>query len=492
MKRAIATTLALLLVTAFASAQSVTISQIDSTRLLTRQTVDLYVSLTDENGVPIREANRGGFRVFESPDGEDFEPVPVTGFDPDATAEEGITFYLLIDNSGSMYDTLDGRPTEEASRRRIAHARSAIRTFLSEIDSPRDQVGLASFNTFYTVHAEPGRDMSRITDQLGDIERPERREAYTELYASIREAVDDVAVADGRTVLIVLSDGENYPFFEYTGDEHPEYGDTLFRYTEAVERAQREGVSVYAVNFGMEQDSNLDEIAVDSGGRVYDARDKEELAAVYQDIRRRVLEEYRLTYRATVSPADRKYVRVEYRRAGGVTDTTRFYFANTMFGTPSERFGPLLLLPFLAAIAGWWIIRMLRFANRRRDANLEVLGGRTQMFPLEQSRTVVGTSEAADVTVAGAAKGAAGRGRAGGAGGSGGGGSSATVAYDAKTNSYSVESDEEIRVNNQPVKRKKLEPGDVITIGEQTVVFDDTREEGEPESGDDEGKGAKR
>jgi pSer/pThr/pTyr-binding forkhead associated (FHA) protein len=32
-------------------------------------------------------------------------------------------------------------------------------------------------------------------------------------------------------------------------------------------------------------------------------------------------------------------------------------------------------------------------------------------------------------------------------------------------------------VNNQPVKRKRLEPGDVLTVGEGTVVFDDTREE---------------
>lgn len=473
MKRTIVTILALLLVGAFAGAQSVTISQIDPTRLLTRQTVDLYVSLTDEDGVPIREANRGGFRVFESTDGEDFEPVPVTGFDADATAEEGITFFLLVDNSGSMYDTLEGRPTDETSGRRITHARSAIRTFISEIDNPRDEVGLASFNTFYSVHAQPGPDTSRITDRLRDIERPERREAFTELYGAIREAVDDIAVTGGRKVLIVLSDGENYPYFEYTGEAHPDYGNRLFRYTEAVERAQREGVSVYAVNFGMEQDSNLDEIAVDSGGRVYDAEDEEELAAVYRDIRQRVLNEYQLTYRATVSPADRKYVRVEYRRAGRATDSTRFYFANTMFGTPSERFGPLLLLPFLAALAGWWIIRMLRFANRRKDANLEVLGGRTQVFPLEQPQTVVGTSETADVTVA-TQRG--GRGAQKGAGGARSAGSSATVAYDSKSDSYRVESEEEIRVNNQPVKRKKLEPGDVLTIGEHTVVFDDTRE----------------
>jgi Ca-activated chloride channel family protein len=447
-------------------------SQIDASGLLTRQQIDLYLSVTNDAGEPVEDAEVGDFQVYESADGNTFEPVRVLDFSAGAPANEGISFFLLVDNSGSMYDTLEGRPTDETARRRITHARSAIRTFLSGIDNPEDEVGMASFNTFYSLHAEPTRDKGRIDALLEDIERPEQAEAYTELYASIRAAVDDLAVADGRKVLIVLSDGENYPFYEYTGEEHLEYGQRLFTYGEAVERAQREGVSVYAVNFGPERDSHLDEIAGESGGRVYDARNQRELAAVYQDIRRRVLEEYRLTYRATVAPAERKHVRVEYQSPGGTVETTRFYFANTIFGTPSERFGWLFLIPLIAAVLGWLLIRQLRFTNRRRDANLEVLGDRTQVFGLEQrGQTVVGTSEKADVTVAG---GAAGGGEAA---------SSATVVYDPKSKSYTVQSDREIRVNNQPVKRKKLEPGDVLAIGESTVVFDDTRERDEDETG---------
>jgi Ca-activated chloride channel family protein len=479
MKRATTLTLLLTLAAGLAVGQSVTISQIDASRLLTRQRVDLYVSLTDETGEPIDGARQGDFRVFEATDGEAFEPVPVTAFNAGVAAEEGITFFLLVDNSGSMYDTLEGRPTDETAGRRITHARAAIRTFLSGIDNPRDEVGLASFNTFYRVHAEPTGDTSRIDALLDDIERPERSEAFTELYAAIREGVDDVAIAEGRTVLIVLSDGENYPYYEYTGEEHPEYEDRLFTYGEAVERAQREGISVYAVNFGAERDSNLDEIALESGGRVYDARNEQELTAVYEDIRRRVLEEYRITYRATVAPAERKYVRVEYRRPDAVAETTRFYYANTIFGVPSERFGLLLVVPLLLAMLGWWIIRSLRFANRRRDANLEVLGDRTQVFPLERGQTVVGTSESADVTVAGSGA----RRPRGASPGEAASGGAATVVYDEKSNSYTVQSDEEIRVNNQPVKRKKLEPGDVLSIGDSTVVFDDTREKGGSNTG---------
>lgn len=455
---------------ALTSAQSVTITQIDSSALLTRQRVDLYLSLTDAAGEPVDGAGAESFRVFESPDGRDFSEVPVLDFEADATASEGVSFFLLVDNSGSMYDSLEGRATENPAEQRISHARNAIRSFLSDIDNPRDQVGLASFNTFYRLQAEPSRNTGRIDALLDEISRPDREESYTELYAGIREAVDDLAVAPGRKVLIVLSDGENYPYFEHSGEAHPEYGERLFRYEEAVERAQREGVSVFAVNFGPNRDSNLDEIAVESGGRVYDASDQSELAEVYGDIRRRVLQEYRLSYRATAAPAERKYVRVEYEDA---PETTRFYFASTIFGTPAESFSFLILIPLLVAVVGWLLIHRLRFTNRRQDANLEVIGGRTEIFPLKQQQTVVGTSEKADVTVAGGA-GKSGGGRAAG---SGAGGSNATVAYDPQSDTFTVESDEEIRVNNQPVKRKRLEPGDVLSIGDSTIVFDDTRQE---------------
>ncbi len=470
-------TLALILLTVAAAAawsQSLTISQIDSSRLLTRQRVDLYVSLTDARGEPIDGAERADFQVLESADGQDFAEVPLLQVDADATATEGISFFLLVDNSGSMYDTLTGEPTEEAERRRIAHVRRAIRTFLSEIDNPQDRLGLASFNTFYTVHSKPSRDQGLIDSLLGEIERPERAAAYTELYAAVRAGVDDLAVAEGRKVLIVLSDGENYPYAPNEGEPHPEYGERIFEYGEAVERAQREGVSVFAVSFGPQGDSNLSAIATETGGRVYDARNQEELAAVYTDIRRRVLEEYRLSYRPTAEPAERKYVRVRYEGSDGSAQTTRFYFADTIFGTPAEGFTLLWLIPLLLALAGWWAIQHARFLNRRRDANLEVIGGRTQIFPLESAQTVVGTSDRADVTVAGTG----GRGGGAGGGGAGGGGaSSATVVYDPKSDSYTVQSDSPIRVNNQPVKRKRLEPGDVLTVGEGTVVFDDTREE---------------
>ena len=43
---------------------------------------------------------------------------------------------------------------------------------------------------------------------------------------------------------------------------------------------------MYAINFGAEKDRNLQAIALETGGAVFDAADREELAGVYDAIRR--------------------------------------------------------------------------------------------------------------------------------------------------------------------------------------------------------------
>ena len=55
----------------------------------------------------------------------------------------------------------------------------------------------------------------------------------------------------------------------------------------------------------------------------------------------------------------------------------------------------------------------------------------------------------------------------------------ATILYDPKDKSYTVVGPGEITVNNQPVKTRKLEPGDVIDVGGATIVFDDSKDKKE-------------
>ncbi|MFO8043351.1 MAG: VWA domain-containing protein, partial [Alkalispirochaeta sp.] len=200
---------------AVSAVHSMRTAEIDTSRLLTRQTVDVYLGITDAAGESVEGITAEALQIEEAPEGGTFRPVEILSVDPRAAETEGITFFLLIDNSGSMYDRIDGTPTDERSETRMTAVQEAIRTFTDRIDNPRDQIALATFNTHYRLLLEPTSSMRTVDRILEEIPRPEADDAYTELYRAVSHAAGDLSEAEGRRVLLVLSDGENYPFAEH-------------------------------------------------------------------------------------------------------------------------------------------------------------------------------------------------------------------------------------------------------------------------------------
>ncbi len=449
---------------------NIRIAQIDASRLLINQTVQVYVSVTDEQGKPVEGLTADSFTVYESADGRDFTEIPrITGFKPQANSMDGINFLLLIDNSGSMYDTLSGKPTEDKAKMRITHAQNAVRAFLSSMTNPRDKVGLVSYNTFYTLHSKPIKDKVKITGYLDSIERPLPEKAYTEMYAGLYLAVEEFQALGGRKVIVILSDGENYPYAVHAQKDHEVFKHRIFKYTEPIAQAQQEGVSIFAVNFSKERDKNLKSIAIETGGAVYDAFNQEELKKVYQKIQNQVVNEYLISYRATMDPAphERKYVKVTHKRGPDTISATRFYFSGTVFGIPLRQFTPLLIIPLALALLLLWVISRLKFEKKKGPASLEVLhsdigSSSTRVLCLDSPKTIIGGSDKAGLTIAGAPAVRE---------------IHATVIFDEKRKSYKIEAQAEITVNNQPVKTKLLEAGDVINVGGTTIVFDDGKVE---------------
>ena len=290
---------------------------------------------------------------------------------------------------------------------RITAAREAVRTFLASMTNPADQVGLVDFNTFYHVLSRPTAERERIAGLLDGIDRPTPDQAYTELYASLASASREFAGIGGRKAIIVLSDGENYPYAEHSGKSHPVTGSRITAYTDAILACQQEGVTVYGISFGPEKDRNLQAITVETGGKLFDAADARELSSAYETIRRQVAGEYLLTYRAGLAPAERTHVRVEVDAAGARAAATRFYFASTVLGLPMTRLTPLLLVPLAVAVLLLVVLTLLKLERRPGPASLEVLQtmvGRpsTRVLPLAGTKTVIGATRAADLTISGA------------------------------------------------------------------------------------------
>lgn len=447
-----------------AGAQRLSIGQVDTGRLLIGQRVDLYVSFdvpstdvasSDSPAVP----GLDDIAVYESADGTVYREVDeIYDLSSVRSLNAPLAFYVLVDNSGSMYDEIiDG--TDE---RRIDAARAAIREFANSITNERDRIGLAVFNTGYRELSPPSTDKAAIGDLLDSIEQPAREQAYTELYAALVEAATD-ATAVGRRTVVVLSDGENYPYSVYENEPHPKHGSRLFAHQDAIEAFQREGLSLFAIHYGDREDPNLGRIAAETGGRVYRARDTEELSRVYADIRTELLNEYRLSYRATMIPAEQRFVRVTYRAGTSTLRSERPYFANTLFAGRGEADTTLFIVLLAVGVAGLGALLMLSIRGGVKSSSLVVIdsggaSGLARTVALGTDVTVIGASPDADVTIAGSPAVSE---------------RHAQVTYEPARQEYTIVSDAPVRVNNAMTTRRVLKAGDVINIEGTVFAFDE-------------------
>ncbi len=451
----------LALATVAAGAQGMSITQIGTERLLSFQETRLYVS------APLLGLQPGGepplFEVWESADGEEWESRPVNAVSLQPNADAGISFFLLLDNSGSMWTDLDGNDTADVAAMRVEGAKAAARSFLSAL-SPRDRVGLAVFNTRYWSAVAPGGSPEDAVRALDELSRPVSEDAYTELYLSMARGLSEFAAEPGRRVLIVLSDGENYPYALKTGKPNPETGTASAAPSDIIDRAVRDGVTVYAVRFGSQRDPLIAGVAGESGGRAFDAMDGGQLAGVYETIRRDVLAELSVDYRAGMSRGEKRWVRVATAAADGrKLSATRYYYAGTVLGqsaSDAEAWQWLLL----AAAALLWLVLVLFKLERETDrAGVRLLygpgGQSTRFFELSGAQTVIGAAPDADISIAGNPSLKA---------------SHATILFDEEKHVFTVVSDSPVTVNNHPVTRKRLESGDVINMAGTVVVFDES------------------
>ena len=452
------------IMTVIAFGTTAKISQVDTDELLLNQKVKVYLGITDNAGNTIKNLSADDFTVYESADGNEYkEATGVKDLKFGINYEKGINFLILIDNSGSMYYDINGRATSDESRMRMTYVKNAVKSFIESVN-PDDKVGIASYNSYYTLYAAPGDDLQTVSSVVDNIKRPEGEEAWTEIYSSLSLAVKDFKGLKGRKAVIILSDGENMPYFLNVKKPHRDFGEKVFTYDEPIQGALEEGVTVYSINYGSpaeKKDSNLGNISIETGGVMFDAYNENELKNVYTTIKNQILNEYMLTYNATMIPSTKKFIKIEFNHDGNVNEARRYYFASTIFGMPMKTFNPLVLLAFVLACIMLFLLSLLKFNNKATQPNLEVLSTQgkalTKVLTLGKGKTVIGGSTNANMTIVGVPSIKD---------------KHATIVYDNARKAFTVVSEEAIKVNNKRTTTRVLEDGDVLNVGGTTIVFD--------------------
>lgn len=424
---------------ALLSAENIRITQVDVNNLLLKGEIGAYVSMGEADSEGLEPAD---FRVTEA----DGTELAVLSVEQNVNKDEGIGFLLLIDNSGSMYDeSYEGIP-------RIDHAKAALSSFVAQVSGSKDVLGVLSFNTLLDELAPLGSDPVNISKRIQTLSRPTDDMSYTELYQSLDSSILNFAQVPGRKALIVLSDGENYPFFKNAGKPNPEWGESAVTPDEAQEALWKAGITLYGINFADKRDPDLERVAVSSGGRIFDARNAAELENAYADIRKAIQNEVRLSLKAPAYNASERTLTVKVK--GG--EDSRKYLVPLLFGAPGTG---SILIPILFMLGGLALLVFLYFITFEKPVERPQIqtvdSGMT--IALTGNATVIGSSADAQMTIAGNPAIDA---------------EHATIIRDDETGVFTLVSKRRVRVNNNPVTKRELKAGDVIQIEGTSIVFD--------------------
>lgn len=192
--------------------------------------------------------------------------LPIAVKEPACVAPTGhADVALVIDASTSMLErTLAGRS-------KLAAAFDAADTFLGELDMPRDQVAIVSFNAAAeTVQTLTG-DRWSCLESLGRITVQQQ----SRIDLGIRTAHDELASerrrATNQPVIVVLTDGRSNPIGPEAAVEHARL-------------AKLAGIALFSVGLGQDLDVWALEAIASKPTYFYRAPDAEDLAEIYQEI----------------------------------------------------------------------------------------------------------------------------------------------------------------------------------------------------------------
>ena len=248
--------------------------------------ITLGVTVTDRRGTFVADLTRDDFAIVE-----DGKTQAVTYFargDESASAPP-LHLGLLFDTSGSMGED-------------IKLARSAAVKFLNTLSDARDMT-LVDFDTEVRVARYGQRDFPRMVERI----RGRQPGGWTAMYDALGVFLDGAVENEGRTILILYSDG----------------GDTrsTITFSDVLTLVRASEVTIHTVGFLDHQSSGgrlsqrmrLTEIAETTGGQAFFPSAMKDVEAAYEKVVAQIRNQYSIGYTSTNTAQDGKWRKVEIK-----------------------------------------------------------------------------------------------------------------------------------------------------------------------------------
>lgn len=286
--------------------------------------VSVYVSVRDGNNQPAA-IQAGKLRLFEN--GVEVKPEAVSG----SSEAESVNTMLLIDTSGSM-----------AFADKLNAAKSAANDFFTRMRAA-DTSGIIAFDTDVRELQPLTSDAGKLSKALGIL----KAQGNTAFYDALAKAVDILNKVEGRKAIIALTDGMDNRSKKTAEDVLSGIGFS--------------GLSISTIGFGVppqsgqpaDNEEGIDEsvlqnIANQAGGQYAFAQDATSLSTVYDQMRRALQSEVKITYHSNLPLRD------------GVQRALSVALADPwqgVGGQTSSAYNPGGLVPEVASPAPWlWVI----------------------------------------------------------------------------------------------------------------------------------------
>lgn len=240
--------------------------------------VELPVSVSDAQGLPITDLKESNFTVLENG-----KPQKLTAFN--YASNLPISVGVLLDHSGSM-------------DQRISDAKSAAVEFFKSIIHTGDRAFIAPFANDPSKFAPFVSDVPTLEAQVNAI--PDAA-GGTSLYDAIVTGLYRFRNLQGRKALIIISDGEDTT-------SRLSYDDML-----TYARASRVPLYFIAIDMSSFGSSGMKSLANETGGVAYFIRNVKQLGETYKLLEKELRSQYLLAYSAEASTKDQAYRTVEVK-----------------------------------------------------------------------------------------------------------------------------------------------------------------------------------